>query len=91
MNQNGSGFSDIARGLFAMTLVGTAVAALLLCRRVLTHVITRTGSPDPKLSITGDEELIVTKTHVKSSVGWSVIRSLMFAVVMFVKLTSKKS
>ena len=97
MKKNGISFIRFAKGMFVGGLAG-AVAALLYVNRkaggsgsIQAPESTEMQSTDLLLSAPGNEVVIETGTPAKSSVGWRVLRSLLYTVLIMANVRIKKT
>lgn len=97
MKQDGSTFTRFAKGVFVGGLAG-AVAALLYVNRkaggsgsVQGVDISDTLSPDLLLSAVDSEVVLETGIPARSSIGWRVLRSLLFAGLIMANVRVKKT
>jgi len=97
MKNNGSSFTRFAKGVFVGGLAG-AVAALLYVNRkaggsgsIQVPESIEMQSPDLRLSAAGSEVVIETGTPARSSVGWRVLRSLLYTVLIMANVRIKKT
>lgn len=97
MKNNGSSFTRFAKGVFVGGLAG-AVAALLYVNRkaggsgsIQVPESIEMQNPDLRLSVPGNEVVLETGTPAKSSVGWRVLRSLLYTVLIMANVRIKKT
>ncbi|HEX9614529.1 MAG TPA: hypothetical protein VGA55_03455 [Bacteroidota bacterium] len=94
--KNGRASSGFSKGLIVGSLVGVAIAMVYTSRRKagsrirVQPVAVRSLSPEWQPSVTISENTIETGNGVKSRVVWRVVRSLVYAVALFMNSKTER-